>query len=143
MSNEARAVPLHDARGEMRAYLDKLIRVVGHTEPVEIAVIAAADMPARAGITDNPDGFLHIVPGKAPLIVLRDNLEATRWQSVVAHELLHVLRWKMDSWVLDRLSEDRQDTYMRLVEDTMKPLHILLMVGGAINAEWVDEEVSA
>lgn len=133
-------ITIHSAPDEMRAYLDKLVKVVGYTEPVEIAVIAASDMPARMGVTDDPHGFLHLAPGKVPLIVLRDDIAETRWQSVVAHEFLHLLRWTIDEFVLRRLGIAEQDFYMRLVEDTMKPLHILLLVGGIMNAEWVNEE---
>lgn len=131
-------IAIHPASEEVRAYLEKLAKVVGYKEPVQIATIAAADMPARMGVTDDPHGFLHLVPGKVPLIVLRDDIPDTRWQSVVAHEFLHLLRWTIDEWVLHRLPLHERDTYMRLVEDTMKPLHILLLVGGIMNAEWVE-----
>lgn len=135
-------INVSQAPEEMRAYLAKLIKVCGYQEPVEIGIIAASDMPARVGVTDHPDGFLHIVPGKVPLIILRDNIAATRWQSVVAHEFLHVLRWTMDSFVLHRLPKDEHHTYMRLVENTMKPLSILLIVGALINAEWIEGEAT-
>lgn len=137
---EGTRIAIRQAPDEMRAYLDKLVKVCGYREPVQLAWIAHADMPPRVGVTDAPDGFLHLAPGKVPLIVLRDNLEATRWQSVVAHELLHLLRWTIDEFVLRRLGIAEQDFYMRLVEDTMKPLHILLMVGGIMNAEWSNDD---
>lgn len=122
-------------------YLAKLVKVCGYAEPVEVAVIAHADMPKRMGVTDDPHGFLHLVPGKVPLIVVSDAyLDDGRWQSLIAHEFLHVLRWTTDEWVLRRLPEAEHDTYMRLVENTMKPLAILLMVGGIMNVEWVNEE---
>lgn len=135
-------IAIRQAPAEMRSYLDKLVKVTGYRGPVEIAVIAAADMPARVGVTDRPDGFLHIWPGHPPLIVLRDDVEPTRWQSIVAHEFLHALRWSIDEFVLSRLPDNEHADYMRLVEETMKPLTILLMVGGMINAEWVEEEPS-
>lgn len=133
-------IPIHPAPAYMHTYLDKLIKVTGHKKPVGIAVIAASDMPARAGVTDSPDGFLHIRPDHPPLIVLRDDVAPTLWQSIVAHEFLHALRWSIDKWVLERLPDDEHEPYMRLVEETMQPLTILLMVGGIINAEWVEEE---
>ena len=138
MSDAPIALKIHQAPDEMCTYLGKLVKVVGYDEPVHIGVIANADMPERVGVTDNPDGFLHIRPGQVPLIVLRDNIPATRWESVVAHEFLHLMRWTIDWWVLQRLPEAEHDTYMRLVENTMKPLTILLLVGGMINAEWVE-----
>lgn len=133
-------IVIKPAPTEMYDYLDKLVKVVGYQEAVEIAIIAASDMPARMGVTDSPHGFLRIEPGKPPLIVLADNIPSTRWQSLVAHEFLHLLRWTIDEWVLRRLPDTERDAYMRLVENTMKPLSILLMVGGMMNAEWVEDE---
>ena len=134
-------IVIRQAPEEIRAYLAKLVKVCGYQEPVEVAVIADADMPERVGVTDNPHGFLHLVPGKVPLIVVSDAyVDGPRWQSLIAHEFLHLLRWTTDCWVLTRLPKIEHDQYMRLVENTMKPLAILLMVGGIINAEWVNEE---
>lgn len=132
-------IVIHPAPAAMYDYLDKLIKVVGYKEPVNIAIIAAADMPARMGVTDDPHGFLRLSPGKVPLIVLADNIPETHWQSIVAHEFLHLLRWTIDGWVLRRLPDAEHEIYMRLVEDAMKPLMILLLVGGMMNAEWVEE----
>ncbi len=141
MTHEARAVALHPAPPKVQAYLEKLTKVCGYTEPVQIGVIADADMPPRIGVTDNPDGFLRLRPGQVPMIVLSDAmLTGERWQSVVAHELLHLLRWPLDEFVLTRLPDSDHADYMSWVELTMKPLTILLLVGGAINAVWVEGE---
>lgn len=141
--SEAVAIGIRQAPDEIRAYLAKLVKVIGYQEPVEVATIAHADMPKRVGVTDDPHGFLHLVPGRVPLIVVSDAyLDDERWQSLIAHELLHVLRWSIDEWVLRRLPDAEHDIYMRLVEDMMKPLSILLIVGGMMNAEWVNEEPS-
>ena len=144
MSNPAEEgveIVIRQAPAAIRVYLMKLAKVCGYREPVEVALIAAADMPSRVGVTDNPHGFLHIVPGKVPLIVISDAyVDDPRWQSLIAHEFLHLLRWTTDWWVLTRLPENEHDHYLRLVENMMKPLSILLMVGGMINAEWVEEE---
>lgn len=141
MSDTGREIAIHPAPEEWSAYLTKLAKVVGYMEPVEIAVIAHSDMPTTVGVTDNPDGFLRISPGKVPLIVLRDNIGPTRWQFIVAHEFLHLLRWSVDRWVFEHLPEDEHEHYLRLVENTMKPLTILLLVGGIMNTEWVEDGV--
>lgn len=139
MDEQVREIAIHPAPAAMEEYLVKLCKVCGYAEPVQIAQIAGAEMPARVGVTDNPHGFLHLVPGKVPLIVVRDDVPDTRWQNLVAHELLHLIRWTADQWVLTRLaSKTEQEIYMHLVEKTMKPLSILLMVGGMVNAEWVE-----
>lgn len=136
----AAEIAIHPAPLAMHAYLDKLKKLCDYHERVEIALIAAADMPTRVGVTDNPDGFLRVSPGKVPLIILRDNIPETRWQSVVAHEFLHVLRWSIDGWVLRRLPARKHEEYMRLVENTMEPFTLLLMVGGELNVVWTNEE---
>lgn len=134
-------ITIRPAPAALSAYLAKLLKVCGYTEPVEVVVIAASDMPARVGVTDDPHGFLHIEPGKVPLIVVSDAyVDDPRWKSLVAHEFLHLLRWTADWWVLQRLPSDEHEFYMRLVENIMKPLAILLMVGEMFGAEWVDEE---
>lgn len=136
-----REVPIREAPEPMRAYLAKLTKSVGYCEPINVAVIAAADMPPRMGVTDNAHGFLRLSPGDVPLIVISDAvLETDRWQFIVAHEFLHLFRWSIDGWVLGRLPDHEHEPYMRHVEDTMKPLTILLMVAGMVNAEWVDKE---
>ena len=136
-------IVIRQAPQAIRDYLAKLVKVVGYTEPVEVAVIANADMPKRMGVTDNPHGFLRLEPGRVPLIVMSDAyVDDERWRSLIAHEFLHLLRWTTDEWVLRRLPGHEHEIYMRLVENTMKPLSILLMVGGMMNVEWVNEEPS-
>lgn len=132
---------VRQAPDEIRQYLDKLTKVTGWKEPIEIGVIDGDKMPPRVGVTDNPHGFLHIARGRPPLIVIRDNAYPHgNWQNLVAHEFLHVLHWPVDEWVTDRLSDGEHVEYMRRVEKLMRPLSILLMVGGIMNVEWVDEE---
>lgn len=133
-------IAIHPAPGYMQEYLLKLTKVIGFREPVQMALIAAGDMPKRVGVTDDPHGFLRVEAGRVPLIVLADNVPESRWRSLVAHELLHLIRWTIDAWVLRRLPDAEHPDYMRLVEETMQPLTILLMVGGAIDAEWVEGE---
>lgn len=141
MNEGVKAVAVRAAPPDVQAYLEKLTKVCGWKEPVQIGVIATEEMPRSVGVTDNPHGFLRLRPGEVPLIVVRaDMLEEERWQSVVAHEFLHLLRWSIDEFVLRRLPDHEHEIYMRMVEDTMKPLMILLLVGGMMNAEWVEGE---
>lgn len=140
MGKSSTELAIHPAPVEMQAYLTKLTKVCGYTDPVQIALIAGDDMPARVGVTDDPHGFLHLQPDKVPLIVLRDDIPANLWQSVVAHEFLHLLRWDADALALERLTQAEGKVYMQLVERTMKPLTIILIAAGVMNVEWVEGE---
>lgn len=135
----AKAIAVREAPQEIRNYLAKLCKVCGRQEPVHIGIISAAEMPERVGVTDNPDGWLRLVPGKAPLIVITDAmLEGNRWQFIVAHEFFHLMRWTIDEFVLRRLPPHEHEIYMRLVEDLMKPLTIITMAMAVVGVEWVE-----
>lgn len=133
-------IKIRPASVEQNEYLAKLARVCGYKGEIAIMTIASDDMPSRMGVTDDPHGFLHIEPGKPMTIVLAEDTPENRWQSLIAHEFLHALRWDLDEFVFEHIREKEWETYMMLVESAMKPLSILLMVGGMVNAEWVEEE---
>lgn len=131
-------IDIRPATPAMHAYLEKLAKVCGYENTVFIALTDAANMPEVVGVTENPDGFLRIAKGKVPMIVMRDDLTDGNWQSLIAHEFLHVLRWNVDEWVFGQLSEDKHEIYMRMVEEMMKPFTILMMVGGMMNIVWIE-----
>lgn len=141
MSDNVISVSVGDAPVEVHAYLERLIKACNWKGTILVGTIPADVFPTQVGVTKNPNGFLRVRQDGPPIIILPDNiLEDDRWRSVVAHELLHAIRWDIDQFVLERLPEAEHELYMHRVEEVMKPLTILLMVGGHIQAEWVETE---
>lgn len=124
----------------MASCLERLCRATGYKGTVGIAVLEG-QWPARAGVTDRPDGVLwksHEL--ELSVILLPSWAEnSDKWKTVICHEFVHVMMAPIDDYVRSLLADEQQEEYMRRVEDAMKPLMVIAMITLAVKVEWVED----